>query len=121
MFKPRVEGTPCEDGCGGKNVKSPKTGKVFCENKCWLNTTSTPQNAPEAQISPLKAPEKPNWDKISFGKCKYGFMIELLDTCPDYNELEVKAEDLAKRAMRVKGEPEIKQYTDNIEVTEQPY
>ena len=32
----RKEGDPCERGCGGVLVKSPKTGNLFCENKCWL-------------------------------------------------------------------------------------
>lgn len=27
------------DKCGGKYVQSPKSGKVFCENKCWLTQT----------------------------------------------------------------------------------
>ena len=27
----------CEFVEGGKQVKNPKTGKLFCENKCWLN------------------------------------------------------------------------------------
>ena len=31
----RKEGDICAD-CGGKIVKSPKTGNLFCENKCWL-------------------------------------------------------------------------------------
>jgi hypothetical protein len=33
---PRVEGGTCPD-CGAKMVKNPKTGKIFCEKKCWLN------------------------------------------------------------------------------------
>ncbi len=31
----RKVGDVCPN-CGGKFVLSPKTGKVFCENKCWL-------------------------------------------------------------------------------------
>jgi len=26
----------CPD-CGGKYVQNPRTSKLFCENKCWLN------------------------------------------------------------------------------------
>ena len=33
----KVEGQPCSNNCGGKYVKNPKTNKIFCENKCWLN------------------------------------------------------------------------------------
>lgn len=36
-YQEKIEGQPCEANCGGKYVKNPKTGKVFCENKCWLN------------------------------------------------------------------------------------
>lgn len=31
----KQEGGICPN-CGGKYVKNPKTGKIFCENKCWL-------------------------------------------------------------------------------------
>ena len=38
---------PCKH-CGAKTVKSPKTGKIFCSEKCWLkqDSPSKPQNAP---------------------------------------------------------------------------
>lgn len=32
----KQEGGICPD-CGGTYIKNPKTGKIFCENKCWLN------------------------------------------------------------------------------------
>ncbi|HEB41538.1 MAG TPA: hypothetical protein ENI08_00780 [Candidatus Dependentiae bacterium] len=47
MPQQKVEGQKCEF-CDGLIIKSPKTGKLFCEKKCWLNgggqgsgTTST--------------------------------------------------------------------------------
>lgn len=33
------KGQKCKN-CGAKMVKNPKTGKWFCEDKCWLNPTS---------------------------------------------------------------------------------
>lgn len=60
---PKVAGNPCEH-CGAKLVKSPKTGKIFCEKKCWLNK---PQGSPsqEQQDDHIVVPEtKPDWDKI---------------------------------------------------------
>lgn len=30
----------CRD-CGAKRVLNPKTGKMFCEKKCWLNKQKT--------------------------------------------------------------------------------
>ena len=32
----RKVGDTCQK-CGGKLVQNPKTNKIFCENKCWLN------------------------------------------------------------------------------------
>jgi hypothetical protein len=26
--------------CGAKKVKNPKTGKIFCSDKCWLTSDS---------------------------------------------------------------------------------
>ena len=40
----KVAGNPCQF-CGSKLVKSPKTGKVFCSDKCWL------KNAPQSNDS----------------------------------------------------------------------
>lgn len=44
-FKEQVQGAQkAEYGlcpkCKANNVKSPKTGKIFCEKKCWLNETA---------------------------------------------------------------------------------
>jgi len=38
--------------CGAKMVKSPKTGKVFCSEKCWLKKSEsyTPNEARDVQI-----------------------------------------------------------------------
>jgi uncharacterized Zn finger protein (UPF0148 family) len=41
--------------CGAENVKNPKTGKVFCSEKCWLknkNQSAVPQK------------QEPNWEEI---------------------------------------------------------
>ncbi len=35
--------------CGGEKVLNPKTGKMFCKNKCWLNRQS---NAGQRQAAP---------------------------------------------------------------------
>lgn len=44
------------DFCGAKKVKSPKTGKIFCSEKCWLN----PKPSPEAQNGAVEGFQKPN-------------------------------------------------------------
>ncbi|MCK9370810.1 hypothetical protein M0R04_12950 [Candidatus Dojkabacteria bacterium] len=35
--------------CGAPNVKNPKTGKIFCQNKCWLNGSGSQKIAPKPQ------------------------------------------------------------------------
>jgi len=52
----KKEGDICEK-CGGKYVKNPKTGKVFCENKCWLMGGDTTPKSKEV-----------DWDKINSEK-----------------------------------------------------
>jgi len=42
----RVEGDNCPN-CDGKFVKNPRTGKIFCANKCWI--TGVPQ-APQPPV-----------------------------------------------------------------------
>ena len=50
------------------------------------------------------AEEKTNWNKISFGKCKYGFLIELLKKDIDLDKAEELAEEWALRSMRILGD-----------------
>ena len=107
-----------------KKTNKPYNGFWACDRKC-PKLPKTQNYAPTRQIStnltpPVKTPDV-NWDRVSFGKCKYGFMIELLNSEPDYNELERKSELLAKRAMRVLDKPEIKNYGNGDEVTQIPY
>ena len=42
-FASKGDGLPLEEfgrcrDCGAQNVKSPKTGKIFCSAKCWLKS-----------------------------------------------------------------------------------
>jgi len=32
--------------CGAPRVKNPKTGKIFCSDKCWLKNGSTTASQP---------------------------------------------------------------------------
>jgi len=45
--KPKIEGQPCPDCGQGTIVRNPKTQKLFCDKKCWLNRT--PENFQPAQ------------------------------------------------------------------------
>lgn len=57
----KQEGGICPD-CGGTYIKNPKTGKIFCENKCWLNNGQPFQEDP-IKSSPSQEDEK--WQKIT--------------------------------------------------------
>jgi len=59
----KIEGQPCADCQDGKYVKNPKTGKIFCDKKCWLEKDGT---------APQPAQEKVDWEKISIGKVRHG-------------------------------------------------
>lgn len=37
----KIPGNTCNQCREGKYVKNPKTGKVFCDKKCWLNGSNT--------------------------------------------------------------------------------
>ena len=41
----------CEK-CGADKVKNPKTGKIFCEKKCWLKAAET-KNMPDYSKAPF--------------------------------------------------------------------
>lgn len=52
MPNQKVAGQPCEF-CGAELVENPKTGKVFCSQKCWLKNSQsqTPKVYPtKAQV-----------------------------------------------------------------------
>ena len=57
-YPPKIEGETCKDCGKALNIKNPKTGKIFCADKCWLggNQPQTPsvtqQNAPQATQTP---------------------------------------------------------------------
>ena len=105
----------CEK-CGAEKVLNPKTDKVFCKNKCWLKTqnasstqnqsqyapqsTYNPQNAPTEQIGAKNGNGEVNWDKISFGKCKTLFLVELMKMGKSLQEAELEAELWATASMR---------------------
>lgn len=38
--------------CGAKKVKNPKTGKIFCSEKCWLKGDNQPKPLPKPQNAP---------------------------------------------------------------------
>ena len=51
-------GKTCQFCHEGKLVKNPKTGKVFCENKCWLKN-----NPPTAEKKFEQSLDQDNQDK----------------------------------------------------------
>jgi len=109
--------------CGAEKVLNPKTGKQFCKEKCWLKKEqSTP--APTPTYQPIK--EDVNWDKISYGKCKHGFLIEAYkkwdrNSAWTLDMLETEAEAFAEMSMRKLNKPEVKNYGAGDEADQVPY
>ena len=91
-------------GCPGKPAKAP---------------AQAPAQAPRYQAAQPK--ENPNWDKISLGKCKYGFLLEAFKKDWILSEAEPMAEEWAKAAMRLMDSPEIKNYGNGPEATQPPF
>ena len=59
------------DFCGAEKVRNPKTGKIFCSQKCWLNKPPDmggqypPKRLPpDAGIKYEKDEDTPDWDAI---------------------------------------------------------
>jgi hypothetical protein len=65
--------------------------------------------------TPKPQPEQPNWDRISLGKCKYGFLIEAFKLGKPLAEAEKEAEAWAKASMRLLPE------ANDIGLTQPPF
>lgn len=78
---PKVAGQPCNDGCGGKYVTNPKTGKTFCENKCWLTPDQKAQS---------NNPDQPNWDEIAKGKVRHGLVCAMIGAGWDSTQIRTQ-------------------------------
>lgn len=51
----KMIGYHCNDCETGKYVKNPKTGKIFCDKKCWLSDVpSKVENSTERNFDPLQ-------------------------------------------------------------------
>ena len=81
MYQEKKEGGKCS--CGATFVKNPKTGKIFCEQKCWLKGQTSTQ--PNVQVE-----EKPDWDKIALGKVKHGVACAFIQANKPFNPAEMK-------------------------------
>lgn len=106
-----------------KTTGKPYAGFWACEDRTHkqprVGSASFPAPAPQAMARVVK--EEPNWDKISFGKCKYGFMLEAYKKGVDPDVAEADAEDWAMRSMRKLGSPDIKNYGNGQQATEIPF
>ncbi|MCH7730802.1 hypothetical protein IID21_04820 [Patescibacteria group bacterium] len=49
--------------CGAKNARNPKTGKIFCTDKCWLKEQSTEE---EIESSVNSSPPEPTEEDYPF-------------------------------------------------------
>ena len=106
---------------------SKKTGRPYnafqtCPNKCPkpAYNRQVPQNFPPQVVAQVSKPDT-NWDKISWGKCKYGFMIELMKQGKDVFVAELEAEKWADAAMRKAGKPEVTTTHGYPQVNQNPF
>ena len=99
-YPPKVEGQICSQCGKGKYVKSPKTGKIFCSEKCWLQGQE--QSAPQPATPPR------DFKMENFGKCKYGFLLEAYKKGIALADAEVIAEEWADASLRkLNNEPDV--------------
>ena len=50
--------------CGAPRVQNPRTGKIFCSEKCWLNKAKTPNKSYPTTTNPLNAPQNAEFAQI---------------------------------------------------------
>ncbi len=103
--------------------KSKTTGKAYSAfYACQDRTHKQPRPGfpPQVVAQVAKQPET-NWDKISWGKCKYGFMIEQMKKGVDVFIAEQEAERWADAAMRKSGKPEITSVHGQPQVNQNPF
>ena len=116
----KVVGEQCNT-CGTPYIMGKKG--AYCK-PCyikWANDNKTQNNAPAPNAN--NATQEVDWDKISFGKCKFGFMVEVYKKTDkiELDELEKIAEELATRAMRILPKAAVQTPEDNIPVPEMPF
>jgi len=75
MYQEKIEGQPCQNCQGGKYVRSPKTGKVFCDKKCWLS--GQPQSPQTQNFAPQQAQTPQGIDLHQFiTKTEYNAILD---------------------------------------------
>ena len=51
--------------CGSESVLNPKTGKVFCKEKCWLKNKPDEYGAyPPTKLEAVVTSSQPDWDRL---------------------------------------------------------
>jgi hypothetical protein len=104
--------TPNGQGGQSRYVRIIASAEKNTENVSnYQNQSKTPINAKQSDKKPII---EPDWDKISWGKCKYGFLIELLKLGKPLKDAEIIAEDWADASMR-----KLKDNTNEILTKEQ--
>lgn len=64
--------------CGASKVLNPRTNKIFCQAKCWLNGgNNANQNLGARTASQGAKTGSPDWDAIAEGKVRTLFALEV--------------------------------------------
>ena len=100
--------------CQANNVRNPKTGKVFCSAKCWLNKSSdqgkapyTPEQGKSAEIDKFQKNKEASMVIMSSGRDAVLLTIAEMAQGNAWSE-----EDIQKRIETWKGYLSTKIYVD---------
>lgn len=94
MYQEKIEGQPCQNCQDGKYVRSPKTGKVFCDKKCWL--VGQPQS-PQTQNLPPRMSEAPQGIDLSQYLLKSEFEVILKRQREAFTELTARMAEVTSQ------------------------
>lgn len=78
--------------CGADKVRNPKTGKIFCSEKCWL------KDKPTMKVVPIQE-DRPDWNEIrrqkAEGQAKGAAFNKSVDVViAAYNRGEINFDDI---------------------------
>jgi len=114
--------------CNDRTHKQPRVGQVTPQQPIYQNQA---YKAPQAQIYAKSPIVEPDWDKISWGKCKHTFLVEAykrwlskVDGQTTISEIEKEAERWADMSMRKLSKTPAQELgidTDSINLNEPDY
>lgn len=101
---------------------SKTTGKAYSAfYACQDRTHKQPRPGFPPQVIAQVTKQEPNWDKIGWQKCKYGFMLEAYKKGINVFVAEQEAEQWADATVRKSGKPEVTNTHGYPKVNQNPF